>query len=89
MRAGPATPIRFTRHAPDVMDERRLAREWVEATVRNAEWQESDPRDPAVLRRFSPLPQRGDRVLRVACVETNTEIHVLSAFLDRRARRPR
>ena len=42
----------------------------------------------SVQRRFRIVPERGNRVLRVACVETDTEIRILSAFLDRRARRP-
>ena len=88
MRKGADKPIRFTRHAIDAMEERRLERQWIEAAVRDPQWQESDRRDPSVMRRFRTISQRGGRVLRVAYVETETEIRVVSAFLDRRARRP-
>lgn len=81
-------PIRFTGHALEVMMERNLDRDVVERAVRQPEWNEADPHDPAVQRRLVSLPERGGRVLRVACVETASEIRILTAFLDRRARRP-
>ncbi|MDR3471624.1 MAG: DUF4258 domain-containing protein [Devosia sp.] len=81
-------PLRFTQHARDAMAERELPVRWVEAAVRHPDWQEADPHDTSVVRRFRTIPERGGRVLRVALVETDTEIRILSAFLDRRARRP-
>ena len=82
-----AKPLRFTGHARTVMAERELAEEWVERTARAPEWEASDP-SPGVVRRYRVIPERGGRVLRVACVETSSEIRILSAFLDRRARKP-
>jgi uncharacterized DUF497 family protein len=70
------------------MAERQLRVEWVEATVHSPAWQEPDPVDATVQRRFAVIADRGDRILRVVCVETDTEFRVLSAFLDRRAKRP-
>lgn len=81
-------PLVFTAHAHLVMAERELADEWVERTVRVPEWREPDPADPAVERRFRTVPERENRILRVACVESDTDIRILSAFLDRGARRP-
>ena len=80
-------PLRFTRHAQTVMQERDLSLAWVEASFRSPEWEEPNHR-PGVRRRFRAIPEQGGPVLRVACVETDTEIRILSAFLDRRARRP-
>ena len=70
------------------MEERQLERRWIERAVFEPEWQEIDPRDPAVIRRFTTVPERGGRIVRVALVESATEIRILTAFLDRRARRP-
>lgn len=81
-------PLVFTAHARQVMAERELEAEWVERTVYEPEWREPDPADPTVERRFRTLPEREDRILRVACVESAKEIRILSAFLDRGARRP-
>ena len=81
-------PLRFTNHVLTAMAERNLDRSWIERTVRTPDWRELDPNDQAAERRFAAIPERGGRVLRVACVETATEIRILTAFLDRRARRP-
>jgi uncharacterized DUF497 family protein len=81
-----AKPLRYTQHALDVMAERLLSSEWVEATVRNPQWVELDTRDAQVERRFRAIAERDGRILRVACVETTTDIRVISTFLDRRAR---
>jgi hypothetical protein len=82
-----AKPLRFTGHARTAIEERELAQAWVEATALSPEWEVPDPR-PGVVRRFRVIPERGGRILRVACVETASEIRILSAFLDRRARKP-
>jgi hypothetical protein len=81
-------PLRFTAHARVALEERLLERGWIERAVFEPEWQETDPNDPSVNRRFVALPERGGRVLRVVLVESATEIRILTAFLDRRARRP-
>jgi hypothetical protein len=81
-------PLRFTSHALAVMTERNLHRDWIERAVRAPDWQEPDPHDPTASRLFAAVPERGGRFLRVACVETPTEIRILTAFLDRRARGP-
>jgi hypothetical protein len=39
-------------------------------------------------RRFATISEREDRVLRVVCLESDTEIRVITVFLDRSARRP-
>jgi len=85
---GPRLPLHFTQHAIDAMAERDLPPALVERTVFEPEWEEPDPHDPVVLRRFRHIPERGNRVLRVALVATPDEIRIISAFLDRRARPP-
>jgi hypothetical protein len=72
-----------------VLAEREIDKAWVERTVRNPEWRGPNLGDQAVERRFRSVPERGGRFLRVVCVETEQEIRILSAFLDRRARKPR
>jgi hypothetical protein len=80
--------IVWTRHAKDVCTERDIAEEAVSRALLSPEWREPDARTPGAERRFLSLPERDGRVLRVVCFETETEIRVLTAFLDRRARRP-
>jgi len=81
-------PLRFTRHAAtDRMPLYGLTQDVVEAIVRRPEWTEPDPDDPTVERRFGRPPGFA-RHVRVACVEEEDHIRVLSAFPDRNARPP-
>ena len=80
--------IRFSLHAETVMRERGLQAEWVERIALDPEWTAVDPRDSTVERRFGAVPERGGRILRVACVEDAFEIRIISAFLDRGAIKP-
>jgi hypothetical protein len=80
--------LRFTRHALfDRMPRFGLTREAVEAIVRQPDWIEPDPDDQTVDRRFGRPPDF-IRYVRVACVEEEDHIRVLSAFPDRNARPP-
>ncbi|MBU4527177.1 MAG: DUF4258 domain-containing protein [Hoeflea sp.] len=81
-------PVRYTKHAEAVLVERNLEKTWVERTVREPEWRTGDPGSSDAERRFRTIPERQDRVMRVICVENQLEIRIVSAFLDRRARRP-
>lgn len=81
-------PIHLTRHVRTVIAERDLDYAWVEQTVRHPEWALPDPHDPTVQRLYRSIEERGGRVLRVAAVETESEVRILTAFLDRKARRP-
>lgn len=77
----------LTQHAADSMIERELRTEWLDAAVRRPDWSEPDPDDPEVERRYRAIPERDGRVLRVACVEDEASIRVVTVFFDRRARR--
>lgn len=82
-------PLHFTLHAETVISERQLDRTWIELTVQEPEWRETDPSGPPTQRRYRRIPQRDDRIMRVICLETATEIRIITAFLDRKARMPR
>jgi hypothetical protein len=75
-------------HALTAIRERELERSWIERTIGEPEWRQPDPSDPAVTRFYRPVPERGGRILRVACVESAGEIRILSAYFDRGARKP-
>jgi uncharacterized DUF497 family protein len=79
--------VTLTEHARVRLQDRGIDPKWIEETVLNPDWTEVDPGDPTVERRFRAIPQFGRRVLRVACVETNSNIRVISAMFDRNARR--
>lgn len=78
-------PIVFTKHALAVIGERRISPEWILRTVGSPQWRETDPVDPAGSRLFGVI-QNEPIDIYVSLVETATEIRIVSAFLDRRAR---
>jgi uncharacterized DUF497 family protein len=77
----------LTSHAEYRLRQRGLNLDWVAKTVLQPDWVEPQPRDDGVERRFRAIEERGGRVVRVACVETETTIRVISAMFDRAARR--
>ena len=77
----------LTRHAEARMVGRGLSPAWIERTAREPQRVEPEPRDPSAERRFPAIDELGGRVLRVVCVETETTIRVVTATLDRGARR--
>jgi hypothetical protein len=82
-------PLHFTLHAETVISERQLDRSWIELNVREPDWQETDPSGPPTEWRYRRIPQRDDRIMRVICLETTTEIRFITAFLDCKARMPK
>jgi uncharacterized DUF497 family protein len=79
--------VTLTAHARIRLRDRRIDPEWIEETIFDPDWIEAEPKEPAVERRFRAIPQFGGRILRVACVETNSNIRVISVMFDRNARR--
>ena len=82
-------PIYYPAHALTAMRERELEASWIERTVYGPDWVQADPNHAEIERRFRIIPERDGRVLRVVVVETPEEIRIVTAFLDRRARKPK
>ena len=78
--------MRFTRHALDALAERMIPVEWAERTVTAPELRTHDPADPEVERFFRRIPERDDRVLRVAVNTRVVPWRVVSVFFDRNMR---
>ena len=76
----------MTAHARLRLSERRLPISWIEATIREPDWVEADPRGMNVERRFRAISEHGGRILRVVCVETDAVVRVISVMFDRNAR---
>ena len=81
-------PIVLSVHASQVMIERQIKNDWLEATLGNPEWRAPDPDDATAERRFRAIPERDGRILRVVCREGRDSIYIVTTFFDRRARRP-
>ena len=79
----------LTAHARERMHQRRIKLEWIEETVRNPDWMDSDADDPTVERYFRAITEAGGRILRVPCVETESAIRVITVLFEKDARRTR
>jgi uncharacterized DUF497 family protein len=75
----------LTEHARTRLQERQIDPKWIDETVLEPDWVENGNR--GVERRFRAVSEFGGRVLRVACVETESTIRVISVMFDRNARR--
>lgn len=80
-------PITYDPHAVERIAARQLSKALVERTVRAPSWTEPDPTRPGVERRFAVLPELGGRVLRVAVRDRGSDLYVITAVIDRNARR--
>ena len=78
-------PIVFSKHAQDMVDERKFDRQWIEHVLRNPAFEEPDTRHPGAVRAYAPIAAFGNRMLRVVYYDTGTEIRVITLFFDRRA----
>ena len=77
----------FTRHAEDMLVERSIDRSWVELTVREPELVERDPSRPDTVRAYRRIPERDSRVLRVAYIQSDESLRIVTVFFDRNQRR--
>ena len=77
------THIHLTRHAEQMLIERRIKRAWVERTISQPDIVESDPVRSHVVRAFKRIPEHGNRFLRVAYVRSGESVRVLTVFFDR------
>lgn len=87
----PNTPwsgeLEYTRHATEVMNQREISREWVVSVLERPIARTRDPHDEEVERFFAPIPQRDNRVLRVAVNTRAVPWRLVSVFFDRSWRR--
>ena len=84
----PSEPLELecTKHAVDVIEERRIPVEWVERVMYEPELRTPDPPVHEVERFYRTIPELGDRVLRVAMNTRSTDWRVISVFFDRNMR---
>lgn len=75
--------LECTKHAVHAMAERMIPMEWVELVVAEPALRIPDPNDPEVERFFRSIPERDNRILRVAVNTRVTPWRVVSVFFDR------
>lgn len=75
--------LECTKHAVHAMAERMIPMEWVERVVAEPTLRMPDPNDPEVERFFRSIPERDNRILRVAVNTRVAPWRVVSVFFDR------
>lgn len=73
----------YTKHAEDMLVERDIDREWVEAAVNLPDFAEPDPSRPNVIRAFRKIAEHDNRVLRVVYAADGDVLRVITIFFDR------
>jgi Domain of unknown function (DUF4258) len=79
--------IRFTKHAQEALDKRRIFEEWVERALQAPDSAGPDPRYPERTRSSKGIAEFGGRVLRVVHRSEGDDIVVITVHFDRGARR--
>ena len=82
-------PIVLSRHAQHVVDERKLAEEWIAEAIATPAFSEPDPTQAGAIRAFRRIAAFGNRVLRVVYHDVGTHYRVITVFFDRQASRRR
>ena len=73
----------LTRHARDVMRERKIRPEWLERVFWEPELVKVGGSNPLHERRFRRIPEFGNRVLRVVVNTEFVPVRIVSVFFDR------
>jgi hypothetical protein len=79
----------LTEHARAVLAERQIDLAWVRAVLASPQRTEADRHDPRLQHALGTIAERDGRILRVVYTVGEEPVRVVTAFFDRRERRPR
>jgi hypothetical protein len=79
--------FQLSKHAQDMVDERKIPLGWIERVLENPTFEEPDVEHPGATRAYAPIREFGDRMLRVVYYDTGSVVRVVTLFFDRRATR--
>jgi hypothetical protein len=80
-------PLLLSKHAQDMVDERKIPLDWIERVQAYPVFEEPDTNHPGAIRAYAPIAEFGNRMLRVVYYDTGVETRVITLFFDRRATR--
>jgi hypothetical protein len=79
--------IRLSKHTADEMGRRGIRLAYIAAALVAPARVTLDPKDPLLTRSFKPIPEFGNRVLRVVHRPDGPDVFVVTAHWDRGAKR--
>lgn len=72
----------LTEHAQKRLRKRKIAIEWIAATLEHPARTENDPDDPELAHALRAIPERGFRVLSVIYNESVVPVRVVTAYFN-------
>jgi hypothetical protein len=72
--------------SPEVIAAREIPLEWLVRVLTEPQRTESDKEDPELRHALAPIPEYGDRVLRVVYNETTAPWRIITVYFDRTQR---
>ncbi len=72
----------LTEHAQKRLRKRKIAIEWIAATLEHPARTENDPDDPELAHALRAIPEREFRVLRVIYNESVVPVRVVTAYFN-------
>jgi len=75
--------IRFTKHGREAATTRKIAIEWIEATVLTPDSMSRDPRQPELVRSYRAIAASDGRVLRVVHKVVGSDNLIITVHFDR------
>jgi uncharacterized protein DUF4258 len=73
-------PLLLSKHAQDMLEERKIPLEWIEHVLQNRVHEEPDRQHPGAIRAYAPIAAFGNRILRVVYYDTGPAIRVITLF---------
>jgi len=75
--------VSFTRHAEDMLKERKFTKEEIISIISNPDWRQNDEQETDVWNAFKKV---GDKVLRIVAKGREEPYTVITMFYDKRLR---
>ena len=79
---------KLTQHASDAIEKRRISIEWVERILNKPDWTEPDALDEDLQHRLGSIKEFEERVLRVIINMKASPPRIVTAYFDRRSKKP-
>ena len=79
--------IELSKHALDMLKERKIHEEWIWMALENQDWKET--KVDGNIHYFKSIPEHDNRLLHVIVNQNVLPNRVVTVFFDRKARRPK
>jgi hypothetical protein len=76
--------FKYRKHAIDAIIERQIDTDWIERTIEHPAHTHADKEDPELRHFLAPIPENGNRILRVVANVIRTPYEIVTVFFDRR-----